>query len=163
MIMTHDAAPAIAPGTISVLHRIPVPRMRINHQPAPGAVTGQTHVAVCVAGLAGLEIPARLPSVVGRPDMLRQQSSGMAGLALGSGEGGMGGAGIAYLEVGPCPSVRLHHEVFAPEFRVALAAVAGIVTPHARLGVIERLQGMDLAPIRSMAVRDVICPVVVGL
>ncbi len=64
--MTPQAGPVVASISIIVLYGIPVPRMGTDHQPGvrTGAVALEADIAVAVAGLARLQIAARLAGMV---------------------------------------------------------------------------------------------------
>ena len=90
--------------------------MGIDQESPPGAVAGHTDLAVAMACLAGLQVPARLPGMVRGPDVLGKPPSRMAGLALAGIEGRMERAPGRDRQVGPPFAVRKDHEIFTPEF-----------------------------------------------
>ncbi len=63
--MTLDAGFAAALRPEIILDGIPVPRVRIDPQPGPGAVAGLADVPVPVAGLARLEVAACFRGMIG--------------------------------------------------------------------------------------------------
>ncbi len=113
-------ASTAALGTESILHGVPAPGMRIDHEAAPGAVTGHAHIAVTVTGLACLQVPPRLLRMISRPYMLRKQPARMAGLALVRSKCGVDRARISCLKIGPRPAVRLYPEIISLELGMAL-------------------------------------------
>ena len=60
IIMALRTAFAFAVGFVSALHGIPSPRVRVHHKTGPRTVAGHAHAPVAVAGLARLQISARL-------------------------------------------------------------------------------------------------------
>lgn len=148
-------ASTAARPAVSVLHGAPAPRVRIDPEALPCAVAGHAHIAVAVARLTCLQVPSRLQGVVRRPCMLGKQTSRMARLTLGCSERGMGRARISCLEVRPCPTVRLYHEVFPPELGVTLGTVSDIVALITTLRIVQHFNWMDLAEIGSVVFGDI--------
>jgi len=153
--MTFLTASTAARPAVSALHGAPVPRVRIDLEALPCAVAGHAYITVAVAGLTCLQVPSRLQSMVCRPHMLGKQTSRMASLTLGWIERSMGRARTSCLEVRPCPSVRLHPEVFPLELGMTLGTIPGVVTLIAALRIVQHLNGMDLPEIGSMGFGDV--------
>ena len=158
--MAPDAASAATPVPEIILDRIPVARMWIYSQAGPGAVAGQTDIAVAVARLAGLKVAPRLPGMLARPGVDRHYAARMAGLALGGIEQGMIGADAGELDILELAAMGEKLQAGPLEFAVALAAVLLIMAAIAALGVVDGFDRMDLEPVAAVTLRNVVMLVV---
>ena len=103
--MAFLTALSLALGLILVLYGIPSPRMGIDHETLPCTVAGHADLAVAVAGLASLQIPARLDRMGRRPLMLGKQPSRVTGLALRGSECSVGRTTCSGREIRPSSPV----------------------------------------------------------
>jgi hypothetical protein len=111
---------------------IPVPRVRIGHQTASGAVTLQANVAIGMAGLTGGQVFPRFTGMAISPHMTRQHRIGMTALALFIGEEGMTTAEGA---VGEPFTMGLKRQIVVVEIIVAFDAELVLMTFVAELRV----------------------------
>src|SRR5512139_3938903 len=82
--------------------------------------------------------------------MFREQPVRMTTLARIGWECRMGRTRASRLEVGPPLPMRQDHQVLAPELGMTIGAELRPMAPRAGLGIIVRLDGVDLPPVRAV-------------
>jgi hypothetical protein len=80
--MTFDACSVITCALESARNLRPVPRMRVDPEPADRTVALHTDISVSMTGLTGGQIFAGLPGMGLRPLVMRQYTADMTALTL---------------------------------------------------------------------------------
>lgn len=144
-------ATSIAAGPLPpALDIVPVPRMRIDTQSAPGAVALQTDIALRMAGLTGDEVFTRFPGVVARPLVGGENRTGVTGLTLAFLELLVCCTGGTDCQIAPTAPVRTQGQIGTVELIVTVAAEFRFMTAAAEPGIGTR--GNRVADVKIRAV-----------
>ena len=113
-----------------------------------------------MTGLAGLQVPSRLPGMVICPGMVRHQSSRVTSRTLGRSENSVIRPYVTQLDVTELSPVRLKLKIGRPEPGVAFLAVFPVMTAETPLFIVERLDRMNFEPVAPMAFRNVVTTII---
>ncbi|GAC1466694.1 MAG: hypothetical protein PVSMB11_02220 [Desulfuromonadaceae bacterium] len=125
-------------------------------------MTLNADIAIIVAGLAGLKIPASLTGMIAGPLVRGHKSTGMAGLALGRVETFVSRPGWGQFDIAELATVRFELNLVTWKFGVALAAVLLVMTAQAALRVVLGFEWMKCTEVAAVAFGFVIPAKILG-